>query len=396
MEESGNNLPLAGVRVLDLTQVVAGPYCTMMLADMGAEIVKIERPGYGDDLRRTVPYKGREGHEDYFNALNRSKKSVTLDLKEAQQRDIALRLAERADVMVENFSPGVVTRLGLDWDVVRQRNARLVFCSLSGFGQSGPYCNRPALDPIIQAVTGIMSVTGLPDGEPTMIGAPVADVIAGMFAAYAIVNALRLVTADGGGQYIDLSMQDAMLASIGTRMGETLQAGIAPGRLGNGNPLRVPANTYRSADDRYIAMMVHDQAQWKPFCEALERVEWIDHPQFRTMALRVQNRKAIDAEVARRIGEHDAVYWRRRFEHFSVPHALVNNYAQALEDPQVAHRGLVRELEHAVSGTIRVVGPPWAMSATKSWLAAPPQLGEHTAEVLKDWLGIEWAGKDPV
>ena len=340
MEESGNNLPLAGVRVLDLTQVVAGPYCTMMLADMGAEIVKIERPGYGDDLRRTVPYKGREGHEDYFNALNRSKKSVTLDLKEAQQRDIALRLAERADVMVENFSPGVVTRLGLDWDVVRQRNARLVFCSLSGFGQSGPYCNRPALDPIIQAVTGIMSVTGLPDGEPTMIGAPVADVIAGMFAAYAIVNALRLVTADGGGQYIDLSMQDAMLASIGTRMGETLQAGIAPGRLGNGNPLRVPANTYRSADDRYIAMMVHDQAQWKPFCEALERVEWIDHPQFRTMALRVQNRKAIDAEVARRIGEHDAVYWRRRFEHFSVPHALVNNYAQALEDPQVAHRGL--------------------------------------------------------
>ena len=394
MNESGRNLPLAGVRVLDLTQVVAGPYCTMMLADMGAEIVKIERPGHGDDLRRTVPYKGREGHEDYFNALNRSKKSVALDLKNARQRDIALGLVERADVMVENFSPGTVARLGLDWEVARARNPRLVYCSLSGFGQTGPYRSRPALDPIIQAVTGIMSVTGLPDGEPTMIGAPVADVIAGMFAAYAIVNALRLVTKDGGGQYIDLSMQDAMLASIGTRMGETLQAGIAPGRLGNGNPLRVPADTYRSSDDRYIAMMVHDQAQWKPFCEALERTEWIDDPRFRTMALRVQNRRKIDAAVARRIAEHDAAHWHRRFEQLSVPHALVNDYAQALADPQVAHRGLVHELDHPVSGSIRVVGPPWAMSSTVSRLTAPPLLGEHTAAVLKDWLGMQLTDGD--
>ena len=389
MSGSGYNLPLAGVRVLDLTQVVAGPYCTMMLADMGAEIVKIERPGHGDDLRRTVPYKGREGHEDYFNALNRSKKSVALDLKKAHQRDIALQLVERADVMVENFSPGTVARLGLDWDVASARNPRLVYCSLSGFGQTGPSRNRPALDPIIQAVTGIMSVTGLPEGEPTMIGAPVADVIAGMFAAYAIVNALRLVTADGGGQYIDLSMQDAMLASIGTRMGETLQAGISPGRLGNGNPLRVPADTYRSAEGRYSAMMVHDQGKWKPFCEALDRVEWIDDPRFSTMALRVMNRSDIDAAVARRIEQHDAAYWRGRFEQHGIPYALVNDYAQALADPQVAHRGLVHEIDHPVSGPIRVVGPPWAMSSTVSRLTAPPLLGEHTAAVLNDWLGIQ-------
>jgi crotonobetainyl-CoA:carnitine CoA-transferase CaiB-like acyl-CoA transferase len=395
MSGSGSNLPLAGVRVLDLTQVVAGPYCTMMLADMGAEIVKIERPGHGDDLRRTVPYKGREGHEDYFNALNRSKKSVALDLKKAHQRDIALQLVERADVMVENFSPGTVARLGLDWDVANARNPRLVYCSLSGFGQTGPYRNRPALDPIIQAVTGIMSVTGLPEGEPTMIGAPVADVIAGMFAAYAIVNALRLVTADGGGQYIDLSMQDAMLASIGTRMGETLQAGISPGRLGNGNPLRVPADTYRSADGRYIALMVHDQGKWKPFCEALERVEWIDDPRFRTMALRVMNRSEIDAVVAQRIEQHDAAYWRGRFEQHGIPYALVNDYAQALADPQVTHRGLVHEIDHPVSGRIRVVGPPWVMSSTVSRLTAPPLLGEHTAAVLNDWLGIQTTDGEP-
>jgi formyl-CoA transferase len=389
MSATGRKLPLAGVRVIDLTQVVAGPYCTMMLADMGAEIVKIERPGHGDDLRRTVPYKGRAGHQDYFNALNRSKKSVTLDLKNENDREIALQLAARADVMVENFSPGTVTRLGLDWEAVRRRNPRLVYCSLSGFGQSGPYRNRPALDPIIQAVTGIMSVTGLPDGEPTMIGAPVADVIAGMFAAYAIVNALRLVTADGGGQYIDLSMQDAMLAAVGTRMGETLQAGIAPGRIGNGNPMRVPADTYRCADGRYIAIMVHDEAQWRPFCEALQREEWLEAPLFRTMALRVQNRAAVDAAVGACIGEFDSAHWQACFERHGMPCALVNDYLQAIDDPQVAHRGLVRELEHPTSGTIRVVGPPWAMSETASAMSAPPLLGEHTAAVLRDWLGIE-------
>jgi crotonobetainyl-CoA:carnitine CoA-transferase CaiB-like acyl-CoA transferase len=388
MHRATGKLPLAGVRVLDLTQVVAGPYCTMMLADMGAEIVKIERPGHGDDLRRTVPYKGRDGHQDYFNSLNRSKKSVALDLKDPARRDLALKLAERADVMVENFSPGTVARLGLDWNAVRARNPRLVYCSLSGFGQSGPYRNRPALDPIIQAVTGIMSVTGHADGEPTMIGAPVADVIAGMFAAYAIVNALRLVTADGGGQYIDLSMQDAMLASIGTRMGEPLQAGIAPGRLGNGNPLRVPADTFRCLDGRYIAIMVHDESQWAPFCTALQHTEWIDDPRFRTMALRVQNRAAVDAAVAAVIAQHDSAYWQTCFENCSLPCALVNDYLQA------AHRNLVRTLQHPVSGEIRVVGPPWNMSATEIHMDAPPLLGEHTAAVLKDWLGIETGNGD--
>jgi crotonobetainyl-CoA:carnitine CoA-transferase CaiB-like acyl-CoA transferase len=355
---------------------------------MGAEVVKIERAGHGDDLRRTVPYKGREGHEDYFNALNRSKKSVALNLKDATHRDLALRLLERADVAVENFSPGTVDRLGVGWDAVHPRNPRLVYCSLSGFGQTGPYRNRLALDPIIQAVSGIMSVTGFPDGEPTMVGAPLADVIAGMYAAFAIVNALRLVTDGGGGQYIDLSMQDALLASIGTRMGETLQAGISPTRLGNENPLRVPANTYRAADDLYIAVMVHDQDQWRPFCEALSANEWFDDPRFRTMPLRVENRREMNELVARRFAGHDSQYWLDRLETFRIPCALVNDYGEALRDPQVAHRGVIRELEHPTSGKIRVVGPPWRMTTTQSELRPPPTLGQHTAEVLRDWLGI--------
>ncbi len=380
--------PLAGLRVLDLTQVVAGPYCTLMLADMGAEVVKIERPGHGDDLRRTVPYKGREGHHDYFNALNRSKKSIALDLKDEAQRALALRLAERADVMVENFAPGTAYRLGLGWEDVNRLNPRLVYCSLSGFGQTGPYRNRLALDPIIQAVTGVMSVTGEPGREPIMVGAPLADVIAGMFAACAVVSALHVVKRDGIGQCIDLSMQDAMLAALGTRMGETLQAGISPGRLGNENPLRVPANTYETADGLWLAIMVQHEGQWAPFCRALGREQWIEDPRFRTMALRVNHRKEVNRLVARRLGEQPAEHWMQRFEAERIPYALVNDYAQALADPQVAHRGLVRTLDHPASGKIRVVGPPWIMSVTRTEMAPPPTLGQHTAEVLRDWLGM--------
>jgi len=383
-----SNLPLAGVRIIDFSQVVAGPYATMMLADMGAEIVKIERAGHGDDLRRTMPYKGREGHEDYFNALNRSKKSVALNLKDKKHLEMALALIERADVVVENFSPGTVDRLGVGWEVAHRLNQKLVYCSLSGFGQTGPYRNRLALDSIIQAVTGVMSVTGFPDGEPVMVGAPLADVISGMFAAYTIVSALRLVTDEGGGQYIDLSMQDALLAAAGTRMGETLQAGIAPPRLGNENPLRVPANTYRAADGRYIALMVHDQGQWKPFCEAMDQPQWLDDPRFATMALRLEHRKAIDKLVADAISLKDSEDWAARLSEYRIPYALVNDYMQALDDVQVMHRRLLHEVHHPVSGKIKLVGPPWRMSETPTEVRSPPTLGQHTVEVLHEWLGI--------
>jgi len=381
-------LPLAGVRVIDFTQVVAGPYATMMLADMGAEIVKIERAGHGDDLRRTMPYKGREGHEDYFNALNRSKKSVALNLKDKKHLEIALGLIKQADVVVENFSPGTVDRLGVGWEIAHRLNRKLVYCSLSGFGQTGPQRSRLALDSIIQAVTGIMSVTGFPEADPVMVGAPLADVISGMFAAYTIVSALRLVTDQGGGQYIDLSMQDALLAAAGTRMGETLQAGIAPPRLGNENPLRVPANTYRTADDRYIAVMVHDQEQWKTFCEAMNKAEWLEDGRFATMALRLEHRKEMNKVVAERIALKDSAHWAVRLTEYRIPYALVNDYIQALEDPQVKHRGLLHEVDHPVSGKIKVVGPPWRMSNTNTEVRSPPTLGQHTAEVLQEWLGI--------
>jgi crotonobetainyl-CoA:carnitine CoA-transferase CaiB-like acyl-CoA transferase len=360
----------------------------MMLADMGAEVAKVERPGYGDDLRRTVPYRGRKGHQDYYNALNRSKKSVALDLKRPAHRDIALRLAARADVLVENYAPGTLARLGLGWDDVAPLNRRLVYCSISGFGQTGPYRNRVALDPVIQAISGSMSVTGEPGGEPMKIGVPVADILSGMFAAYSIVSALHAVKRDGRGQYIDLSLQDAMLAVLGTRMGETLQAGDSPPRLGNENPLRVPAGTVRTADGAWLEFMVLGEHNWAPFCRAMGRAAWIEDPRFRTMALRVRHRRQINRLVTARFQEHRASYWTRRLEAERIPYGVVNDYRQALADRQVAHRGLVRRLRHPTSGAIRVVGPPWIMSESTTPMSPPANLGQHTAEVLRAWLGM--------
>ena len=224
-EDSVDLPPLAGFRVVDLTQVIAGPYATLMLADLGAEVLKIERPGHGDDLRSVGRYPGRDGHEDYFYANNRSKKSVTLDLKDPNDRAVGQDLARAAHVVVENFSPGTAHRLGMGWEDLQPLNPKLIYCSLSGFGQTGPSRDRYALDPMIQAITGLMTVNGMPDDPPAMVGAPLSDVMAGMFAAFSVVSALHAVGRSGQGRHIDVSMQDATLSALGPRMGEPLQAG---------------------------------------------------------------------------------------------------------------------------------------------------------------------------
>jgi crotonobetainyl-CoA:carnitine CoA-transferase CaiB-like acyl-CoA transferase len=388
MPEQGRP-PLAGIRVLDLTQIIAGPYCTTMLADLGAEVLKLERPDVGDSLRSTVRYAGREHHEDYFYANNRSKKSICLDLKNAEDRDVALELAEKADVLVENFAAGTADRLGVGWSDVSSRNPKIVYCSISGFGQQGPYRNRQALDPVIQAVSGVMSVTGQPNGEPMQIGAPLADVIAGMYAAFTIVSALHRVCSDGSGCYIDISMQDAMVAALGPRMGELLQAGVLPGRHGNQNPMRVPANAYRTKDDRYLSIIVQNDRYWAPLCRALGRPEWLDDPRFTDMRKRVEHRDVLNAMCAEAFATRDAMEWIPLLEAEGVPCALVNNYAEAVADPQVRYRKLIRDLDHPTSGRIRVVGPPWQMSCPQGEMTPPPLLGQHTAEVLHDWLGWE-------
>jgi crotonobetainyl-CoA:carnitine CoA-transferase CaiB-like acyl-CoA transferase len=389
--------PLQGIRVLDLTRVIAGPYCTMMLADMGADVVKLEEPRHGDELRWLGRYPGRAAHdEDYFYASNRSKRGIALDLKDPADHATATALAEVADVVVENFAPGVATRLGMDWTTLSPRNPRLVYCSISGFGQTGPYRGRLALDPIIQAVSGIMSVTGRADDQPLQIGAPLGDVVAGMFGAYAVVSALLGRTVSGKGRYIDISMQDSMLAVLGPRMGEALQAGINPRRHGNENPMRVPANSYRAKDGTYVTIIVQNDNHWQAFCLAIGRPDLYADEDLKTMPGRVRHRQELDRIVAGEFLSRDAEEWADRLERHRIPYSFVNTYLDALDDAQVTHRQLIKEVVHPKSGKIRVVGPPWQMSDDADRSFSPPLLGEHTAQVLEEWLNRDPPGSRPI
>ena len=381
--------PLAGVRVLDLTHVIAGPFGTTMLADLGAEVVKVEKPGSGDDLRSAGRYPGREEHEDLFNANNRSKKSITVDLKQAEGRALCQRLAAIADVVVENFAPGTAARLGMGWDDLKPLNPRLVYCSLSGFGQTGPYSNRLALDILAQAMTGLMSVTGTPDGPPLKAGAPLGDVISGMMASYAILGALYAVKREGVGRFIDVSMQGSLLAALGPRMGQALHAGVAARRIGNENPMRVPSHAYLTADGHWLTIQVNSQRHWAPFCRALEQEAWVDDPRFATMRARAENRILLNGLVSERFGERPLAEWSDRLESERVPYAPVLDYAEAVTDQQIQHRGQVLELDHATSGKVRVVGPGWQMSGAQAEASAPPTLGQHNENVLRDWLGLD-------
>lgn len=382
----GEVAPLVGIRVLDFTQVIAGPFCTTMLADLGAEVLKVERPGVGDDLRQVGRYAGREDHQDYFYANNRSKKSICLDLKDPDHQRVCHQLAAQADVVVENFAPGTMDRLSMGWQELHAVNQRLLYCSISGFGQTGPSRDRLAIDPIIQSISGVMSVSGSPDGEPMQAGAPLADVIAGMFAAYSIVGALHTVKRDGKGRYIDISMQAAMVAALGPRMGETLQAGTVPERIGNENPMRVPANVYGTRDGGHLNISVSNDRHWPALCRALDRCEWLEDSRFDSSIDRVRHRAELNKMVAERFMDRPAAEWIPLLAAERVPYATVNNYQEALEDPQIAHRGLVHALEHPKSGPIRVVGPPWDISDMPTRMEAPPVLGQHTPDVLAAWL----------
>ena len=378
--------PLGPFRVLDLTQVLSGPHCTQMLADFGADVVKVERPGVGDDLRNTLAYQGREKHQDYFYANNRSKRSIALDLKSPRDLDVARALAAEADIVTENFAPGTAARLKMGYENLKAINPKLLYCSISGFGQTGPARDRLALDPVIQAVAGVMSVTGDDGAPPMQIGAPLADVMAGMYAAYAIVGALHGVRNSGEGCYLDVSMQDAVMAALGPRMGETLQAKKLPSRHGNGNPLRVPAESYRTADGRYLTIICMSDRFWPPICRVVGRPDLAEDPQYEKMADRVAARSTIDGILADIFATKTIEEWEPALDKERVPYSRVNDYAEALSDPQIEHRGLVRNIDHPTSGPIRVVGPPWKMTGEEIPIKSPPLLGEHTEEVLREWL----------
>ena len=389
---------LEGIRVLDLTRVLAGPWATQNLADLGAEVIKIERPGQGDDTRKWGPpfVRDREGRDTpdaaYFMAANRGKKSVTLDIAGAEGQALARRLAAESDVVVENFKVGDLARYGLDYAGLRQGHEGLVYCSITGFGQDGPYRDRPGYDFMIQGLGGLMSVTGerddLPGGGPQKVGVAVADLFTGMYATSAIVAALFHRERTGEGQHIDLALLDAQVAMLANLSAAYLASGRVPGRMGNAHQAIVPYQVFRAADG-FLIVAVGNDGQFARFCEVAGLEALAADPRYATNPARVAHRDELVAVIAGRLATRPAAEWLAALEAAQVPCGPINDLAQVFADPQVSHRGMVATLLHAAAGEVRVVANPVRFSATPARSdRAPPRLGEHTDEVLGGLLGL--------
>ncbi len=378
---------LDGIRVLDLTRVLAGPYCTMFLGDLGAEVVKVEQPGIGDDTRGWgPPFAG--GESAYFLSVNRNKKSLTLDLKTPVGQEVLRRLAQKADVLIENFRPGAMERFGLGEKDLRADNPRLIYASLSAFGADGPMRDYPGYDLIVQAWGGLMSITGTPDGEPTKVGVAIVDIVAGLMLGQAVVSALYAREKLGVAQKIDTSLLEAQVACLVNVGSNYLVAGQVPRRYGNAHPSIVPYQSFNTADG-HLVVGVASESIWKRFCQALGKGELAEDPRFAKNAQRVANRGELLALLAEIFLSRDSKTWTKILQDADVPCAPVQTIDQVFNDPQVMHRRMLDEMEHPSAGRIRMAGVPVKFSATPATLRLPPPLlGEHTERVLEDWLGM--------
>lgn len=379
--------PLEGTIVLDLSRVLSGPYCTMLLADLGARVIKIERPGRGDDTRAWgPPFVG--GESAYFLSANRNKESVTLDLKHPAARPVVDRLLARADVLVENFRPGTLDAVGLGADAVTAAHPRLIYCSISGFGQSGPRRDEAGYDAVVQAESGLMSITGDADGPPFRLGVAIADLATGMFAAQGILAALIARGRTGRGQRLDVAMLDAAASLLTYQAEMFLTAGITPQRMGNRHPTIVPYETFAAADGTFV-LAVGNDALFQKLCEVIGRPDLASDPRFATNPSRVEHRDALRPPLA------DAfLRWTRRelverLNAAGVPCGSVRSVAEALVDPQLAARDMIVVVEHPTAGDLRVLGTPLKLSDTPAVVrTAPPLLGGDTDRVLSGELGF--------
>jgi crotonobetainyl-CoA:carnitine CoA-transferase CaiB-like acyl-CoA transferase len=374
---------LEDVKVLDLSRVLVGPFCSMMLADMGADVVKVEEPGVGDETRSWgPPFVG--GEATYFLSINRNKRSITVNLRSEGGREIVYRLAERADILLENFRPGVAGKLQVDYDTLKARNPRLIYTSFSAFGQTGPYAQRPGYDLVLQAMGGIMSLTGFPDRPPVKMGVAISDLAAGMFAAYAIVAALYSRTRTGRGQYIDVSLLDGQIALLTAWASSYFATGQAPGRYGSGHPQIVPYQAFPTKTIEIIVCVTNEKF-WALLCELLGLRDLTDDPRYRTNPDRVRNRDSLlpvlETSFLARPGEE----WLERLQTAGIPCAPINTVDRALSDPQVLSREMVVEVDHPKAGRLRLPGPPYKLSETRASVrTAPPMLGQHTDEILAE------------
>lgn len=378
---------LSGLKVLDLSRVLSGPFATMVLADLGATVVKVEDPARGDDTRHwRPPQQGTEA--SYFLSVNRSKRSVAIDLKHPDGRALALQLASRADVLVENFRPGVAARLGLGYDDVRARNPGIVYASISGYGQTGPMAARPGYDAIAQAVSGMMSITGEAGGPPVRPGVATADVGAGMWAVIGILAALHVRSATGHGQWVDVSLLDGQVSWLTYVASGYRATGRTPARYGSAHPTIVPYQAFATRDGDLMVAVGND-ALWRRFAETIGVGHLVDDPRFATNPDRVANREALVAEVSEALLADDATSWELALTEAGVPAARVNTVAEALAHPQVLAREMEVRTPHPTAGTVRTLATPVRMSeSARAGASAPPTLGQHTDDVLAE-LGLD-------
>ncbi|WP_321838198.1 MULTISPECIES: CaiB/BaiF CoA-transferase family protein [Pseudomonas] len=390
---------LSHLRVLDLSRVLAGPWAGQILADLGAEVIKVERPGNGDDTRAWGPpflkdaYGESTGEAAYYLSANRNKQSVTIDFTKPEGQQLVRELAAKSDILIENFKVGGLQAYGLDYASLKALNPDLIYCSITGFGQTGPYAKRAGYDFMVQGLGGLMSLTGRPEGEegagPVKVGVALTDILTGLYSTVAILAALAHRQHDGGGQHIDMALLDVQVACLANQAMNYLTTGVAPQRLGNAHPNIVPYQDFPTADGDFI-LTVGNDSQFRKFAEVAGRSEWVDDPRFATNKLRVANRGVLVPLIRQATVFKTTAEWVAQLEAVGVPCGPINDLAQVFADPQVQARGLAMQLPHALAGLVPQVASPIRLSETPvEYRNAPPLLGEHTQQVLERVLGMQ-------
>ena len=377
---------LEGVRILDLTRVLAGPYASMVLADLGAEVIKVELPGSGDESRGFGPFQN--GESAYFTSVNRGKKSVTIDLRQERGRDLALGLAETCDVLVENFRPGSMDRFGLGYKTVHAKYPQLVFASISGFGQTGPYAQRPAYDVLIQAMGGLASITGEPNSPPVRVGSSIADLSAALFGAVGILAALQRASRTGEGQQIDISMLDCQVALLENALARYAVSGEVPQPLGSRHPAITPFQFF-AVSDGHIVLAAGNDGLWRKLCTALGLLDLIEDSRFADNALRTENHAALEPLLAEVLADKTVAEWCEVLVQAGVPSGPLCDVGEVFNDEQIAAREMIVEIDHPIAGRQAMPNSPLKFSQTPIQLQRPaPLLGQHTEEVLRDMLDL--------
>ncbi|MDE8348098.1 MAG: CaiB/BaiF CoA-transferase family protein [Acidocella sp.] len=382
--------PLTGLKIFDLTRVLAGPTCVQMLADMGADVIKIEKPGSGDDTRGFVPPVMPGTDESaYFSGVNRNKRSVTLDIATSEGQEIAKQLIAQCDILVENFKVGALAKYGLGYEQIHKIQPGLVYCSITGFGQTGPYAPRPGYDGLIQAMGGIMSLTGDPTGEPQKVGVPVADVFAGLYGCIGVLAALRHKERTGLGQQVDIGMLDTHVAWLANQGMNYLATGVAPVRLGNNHPNIVPYQVFATADG-YIVLSIGNDPTFAKFCTNFGAEALLADERFVTNAARVMNRQLVTDTLAAIMKTMTTAAWIEQLEALKIGCGPINTLAQVFADPHVIARNNIIEMQHGSGVAMQLVANPVRLSETPAdYRLPPPILGEHTNDVLANWLGFD-------